>query len=218
MVRSSHGILTDPLYSFRQTARRVSFLQGISKRFPRNWFGLLFIDEFDNPVDQCRNPAQYKKQDLCQTDPERHFFTPESKRVFIPRLKAKISVSLQRRTQATHHVISFLFIALIVHRAQGASCPSRKALFHSASSASTTCSDLFPDEVEMSMTFLFKDLNSYSTPQKQWPIKTLPEVARRRFFARWILMIGFWQSGQMRSLIRFTSFRHNSSFAGTIHG
>jgi hypothetical protein len=127
-------------------------------------------------VDECHNPAQYKKQDLCQTDPERHFLTPESKRV------------------------------------------SLKGLFHPASSASMTCSDLFPDEVEMSMTFLFKDLNSYSTPQKQWPIKTLPEVARRRFFARWILMIGFWQSGQMRSLIRFTSFRHHSSFAGTIHG
>jgi hypothetical protein len=47
-------------------------------------------------------------------------------------------------------VISFLLIALIVHRAKQASHPSLKGLFHPASPSSMNCSDLFPDEVEMS--------------------------------------------------------------------
>jgi hypothetical protein len=46
----------------------------------------------------------------------------------------------------------------------------------------------------------------------------LPEVARRRLFAFWTLMIGFWQSGHMRSLILFTSFGQDSLFRKTVYG
>jgi hypothetical protein len=84
--------------------------------------------------------------------------TSNQKKPFFRGLKQRPLFRHDAERQPMNRVLSFSFIPLIVHRPNGPSPPLLKGLFHPASPSSINCSDLFPEDVEMSNIFLLSDL------------------------------------------------------------